>query len=153
MRVDKSGQDERFQDQKSGGEVADQSRTTAAPKRYAKSDVRYWEGKLFHDAYTRDGGRVEGADWSVRIQHQGRRESFPLHTPNKAVAAAKAKQVFSVLIGGGWQEALQRFKPEAVAPVRDNATVGDLIGEVMAIGGLRPKTLGRLCQGLPIDCR
>ena len=140
--MDNNRQNVGFQDRKSGGEVAEQSQpASSAVKRYAKSDLRYWEAKLFHDAYTRDGHRVEGTDWSVRIQHAGRRESFPLHTANKAVAAAKAKEIFLCLTGGGWEEALQRFKPETAKPVVNNATVGDLIREVTAIGGLRPKTL------------
>ena len=140
--MDSNGQKISFQDRKSGGEVAEQLRgASGAGKRYAKSDLRYWEAKLFHDAYTRDGRRVEGTDWSARIQHAGRRESFPLHTPNKAAAAAKAKVIFLCLTGAGWEEALQRFKPEAAKPVVSNATVGDLIREVTAIGGLRPKTV------------
>ena len=140
--MDNNRQNVDFQDRKSGGEVAEQSRpASGAGKHYAKSDLRYWEAKLFHDAYTRDGQRVEGTDWSVRIQHAGQRESFPLHTANRAAGAAKAKEIFLCLIGGGWGEALQRFKPEAAKPVVNNATVGDLIREVTAIGGLRPKTL------------
>ena len=87
-------------------------------------------------------------DWSVRIQHQGRRESFPLGTPNKAAAAAKARDIFFGLSGGGWQETLQRFKPEAATPVLLDATVGDLIREVTAIGGLRSKTLADYAKAL-----
>ena len=146
MRVDKDRQIETYQERKSGGEVAERIR--GGQKRHAKSDVRYWEGKLFHDAYTRDGRRVQGTDWSVRIQHQGRRESFPLDTPNKAAAAAKAKDIFFSLNGGGWENTLQRFKPEAAAPVLGDATVGDLIREVTAIGGLRPKTLADYAKAL-----
>ena len=57
------------------------------------------------------------------------------------MAAAKAKEIFLCLTGAGWEEALQRFKPEAAKPAVGSATVGDLIREVIAIGGLRPKTV------------
>ncbi len=147
--MDTKGRKPTLQDLKSGGEVAEHfepKRTNA--KRYAKSDVRYWESKLFHDAYSRDGKRVQGTDWSVRIQHQGRRESFPLRTPNKTAAGAKAKDIYFALNGAGWEEALQRFKPEAAAPVLTDATVGDLIREVTTIGGLRPKTLADYAKAL-----
>ena len=140
--MDNSRQNIDVQDRKSGGEVAEQLRPTfGAGKRYAKSDLRYWEAKLFHDAYTRDGHRVEGTDWSVRIQHAGRRESFSLRTPNKAAASAKAKEIFLCLTGAGWEEAMRRFKPEAAKPVISDATIGELIREVTNIGGLRPKTV------------
>ena len=54
--MDKSNQKQSGQDGKNGGEMAEKSR--ASKRSYAKSDVRYWEGKLFHDAYTKDGRRI-----------------------------------------------------------------------------------------------
>jgi len=112
-----------------------------------KTDVRYWEQKIFRDAYTRDGIRVAVSDWSVRIQHFHRRETFQLGTPNRAAAAAKAKEIFFCLKGNGWEEALRRFKPEAAKPAKPaepsqstEATVGDLIREAQSLAGVRPRT-------------
>ena len=48
------------------------------------------------------GHALEIEDWSVRIQWRGRRETFNLKTPNKAAAAAKAKEIYSILVGSGW---------------------------------------------------
>ncbi len=104
----------------------------------------YWEQKVFHDAYTRDGERVQMSEWSVRIQHEGRRETFQLETSNKAVAAAKAKEIFFSLRGGGWEEALRRFKPTSASSQENDqkgeATVGDLLKEAETLAGVRTRT-------------
>ena len=119
--------------------MAEQERQ-AQTKRFGKADVRYWEGKLFHDAYTRDGNRICSPDWSVRIQHGGQRDSFPLGTANKTAAAAKARDIYQSLKGAGWEETFRRFKPEAADPEILDATVSDLLREAEAIAGIRPKT-------------
>jgi hypothetical protein len=117
-------------------------------KKHGKADVRYWEVKLFHDGYTREGKRVVSPDWSVRIQHAGRREAFALGTPNKAAGAAKAKSIFQTLKGAGWEEALLRYKPESVRPRILHVTVGDLLREVERVAGIRPKTMSDYSKAL-----
>lgn len=120
------------------------ARHGASPKSYAKTDIRYWEQKIFHDAYTRDGERIQMSEWSVRIQHEGRRETFQLETPNKAAAAAKAKGIFFSLRGGGWEDTLRRFKPTIAKPEKDGgkgeATVGDLLAGAQPLAGVRART-------------
>jgi hypothetical protein len=37
------------------------------------------------------------------MQHEGRRERFPLYTPNKAAAAAKARDIYLFLAANGWE--------------------------------------------------
>ena len=81
-------------DTKSGQEVAKHG--------FGKTDVRYWHDAIFKTKYTRFGHALEIEDWSVRIQWRGRRETFNLKTPNKAAAAAKAKEIYSILVGSGW---------------------------------------------------
>lgn len=144
-----SRQDRPRRNKKSGGEVAEQfRRRKGTNERLAKTDVRYWEAKLFHDAYTRAGERVRQAFWSVRLQHAGRRETLPLGTVNKTAARAKARDIFLCLKGGGWEAALKVYKPEAAKPVISDATVGDLLREVAAIGGLKPKTFADYAKSL-----
>jgi hypothetical protein len=36
-------------------------------------------------------------------KHYGRRERFPLYTPNKAAAAAKARDIYLFLAANGWE--------------------------------------------------
>jgi hypothetical protein len=70
-----------------------------------------WHDAIFKTKYARDGHTVEIEDWSVRIQWRGRRETFNLKTPNKAAAAAKAKEIYTILVGRGWDATLEKFKP------------------------------------------
>ena len=45
----------------------------------------------------------------------GRRERFPLYTPNKAAAASKARDLYVFLATNGWEATLARYrKPKAV---------------------------------------
>jgi hypothetical protein len=95
---------------KSGQEVAKQPNESSA--NFSKTDVRYWQTAIFKPKYTREGETVAIDDWSMRIQWRWHRESFNLKTPNKQAAAAKTKDIYTMLIGAGWDATLERFKPE-----------------------------------------
>lgn len=99
----------------------------------SKADARYWMvGKrlALHDS----------ANYSIQIYKQGHRVWFPLGTPNKKTAAAKAAEIYAVIMAQGWQAALDRYKPSA--PARpDSATVGDLIRTATSVSSARPESL------------
>ena len=105
----------------------------------AKTDVRYWQQAIFHSVYTRDGIRHFVPEWSVKIQHNGRRESFRLGTPNKTAAADKARQIYLKLQSEGWDAALARFKQ---GRTHDSSvtTVGEFLEAVGAIWSGKQKT-------------
>ncbi len=71
----------------------DQDRTST----FSKTDVRYWEPRLF----TRTNGLYQ-----VQMAYAGRQERFPLHTANKAEAATKAKSIYLSLHSKGWDATL-----------------------------------------------
>jgi hypothetical protein len=73
------------------------------------------------------------------MQHRGRREVFPLGTPNKAAAAAKAREIYLCLASMGWDEALTRYKAKGRLPLEPKllVTVGEFISPV------RSTTTGR----------
>ena len=121
---------------KSGQEVAKHG--------FGKTDVRYWHDAIFKTKYTRNGHTVEVEDWSVRIQWRGRRETFNLKTPNKAAAAAKAKEIYSILVGSGWDATLERFKPEMART--SVSTVGDFLTELRGHWSGKPKTFEDYCR-------
>ena len=52
-----------------------------------------WTRRLFKNTYTRSGRRMKVAGWAVKLQHQGRRHTFSLATPNRAAAAVEAKAI------------------------------------------------------------
>lgn len=100
-----------------------------------KGDARYWlqSGKLLRDARSRF--------LVCKIQVNGRRESFPLRTSNKAAAAEKAARIYHDVIALGWEPALAKHKPE---PQRENAkgaTVGKLIEIASSVSTARRHTL------------
>lgn len=114
--------------------------------RYAKTDVRYWQSCLFQAASNHDGKKTVGRDWSVKIQHLGRRETFGLATPNKAVAAGKARDIFLSLKGAGWDATLAKYKPKAKAKTQVVTTVGDFLQAVVANTGGNRKTVEAYCR-------
>lgn len=110
-------------------------------KHHGKTDVRYWQSKLFKPWYTRDGQRRELDQYAVKIQYTGRRENFSLGTPNKAAAAATARGIYVYLTANGWDAALERFKPKSSVVLKTHATVGDFLEELKAKATLKEKTL------------
>jgi integrase len=108
---------------------------------YAKTDVRYWQQAVFRPAYTRLGVRHVLPDWVAKVQYAGRRETFPLETPNKAAAAARARDIFLALQAEGWDAAVARFKPHTQAPDSSVTTVGNFLEAVKGMWSGNPKTL------------
>jgi integrase len=121
---------------KSGQEVAKQN--------FGKTDVRYWYDAIFKPEYRRDGQKLKVGDWAARMQWRGRRETFNLKTSNKAAAAAKAKDIYTLLVGAGWDAALEKFKPEMQR--KAISTVGDFLNELRGHWSGKPKTFEDYCQ-------
>jgi integrase len=101
---------------------------------FSKSDIRYWHGTVFRQTYTSKGKAMRTKDWAMKIRHEGRRETFPLGTPNKAAAAARARDIYASLVTIGWAATVTRFKQsKTIAGKRDGAnhcTVGQFLQAV-----------------------
>jgi hypothetical protein len=69
---------------------------------FPKTDIRFWQTAVFRQPYIIDGRRRLTKEWYARVQFQGKRQFFPLGTPNKAAAAAKARDIFLFLTVNGW---------------------------------------------------
>jgi hypothetical protein len=121
------------ENKKSGGKVAEQRR--------GKGHVDYWKSRLFPRwVRTRDDEEIESPDLAIRIQHAGRREEFNLHTANAATAAAKARDIYLRIVGGGWYPALAEFKPKP-QPRAMVATIGELLAAAEKVAAIRPYSL------------
>jgi hypothetical protein len=131
-----SKQIESVTNKKSGQEVAKQN--------FGKTDTRYWHDVIFKPSYTRDGKMRCVEDWAARVQWRGRRELFNLKTPNKTAAAAKAKEIYTTLVGAGWDAALEKFKPEMQR--KAVSTVGDFLNELRGHWSGKSKTFEDYCQ-------
>jgi integrase len=122
-----------------------------AKQRFSKTDHRYWIPKLFKAAGIRDGKRLESSIWSVRLQYDNGRTTFPLETSNKEAAAARARDIYLFLRTNGWKATLREFKgdisstaptPDAVsAKANSDATLGEFLAELKTVADLKPKTL------------
>jgi DNA-binding NarL/FixJ family response regulator len=69
----------------------------------SKTDLAYWQLRLFKNTFTRQGRRFELKGWRVKIQHLGRRQTFALVSPDRAQAAAEARLIYETILTHGWQ--------------------------------------------------
>jgi len=53
--------------------------------------------RVFRQSYTRNGQSFLAKAWTMKVAHEGRGETFPLGTPNKAEAVASARDVYLFL--------------------------------------------------------
>jgi hypothetical protein len=100
---------------------------------FSKTDVRFWQDCLFRETYRNKGRLCRTSHWSARIQNEGRRERFSLYTPNKAAAAARARDIYLSLVASGWEITLRRYKPSSTAPQKlgsDGGAVGEFLSEL-----------------------
>jgi integrase len=104
-----------------------------------KTHLNFWKKRLFKNSYTRGGQKIEINEWSVKIQHLGRRKTFSLGTTNKELAAGKARDIFVTIVGKGWEAADGVFNP-AMLVRKDDPTLADFFAEVETKAGLKPKT-------------
>jgi integrase len=127
-----------FEDTKNGQEVAKQSGQASQTRFH----VDYWKERLYRKTYTRDGVSHEVPEWSVRLQHLGRREAFALDTANASAAATKAKEIATFLDANGWAVTLAKFKPSPSFRA-EVCTLGDFLADVRRRSHLKPMTVRR----------
>jgi integrase len=124
------------EDSQSGQEVAKQSGQASV----SRFHVDYWRDRIYRKTFTRDGVTHEVQEWSVRLQHLGRRDAFSLGSANASVAASKAKEIATFLEANGWDATVAKFKPSAIAKP-NICTVGAFLADVEARSHIRPRTL------------
>jgi integrase len=113
---------------------------------YGKTDIRYWQAAVFRQSYTRSGLAHRASEWAIKIQHVGRRETFPLGTANKAAAAAKAKNIYLSLRASGWEATVTKFKPKTSVQRPTAITVGEFLKQAIANAGGQSKTTEGYCR-------
>jgi integrase len=110
-----------------------QGETRNSIPEFSKTDIRFWRERLFKR--TTD-------DWQVQIGFAGKQERFPLGTPNKDAAAAKARDIYLSLHAVGWEGARAKFKPWTNAEERvDSPSVGEFLEAVAAVAVVKATTL------------
>ena len=76
---------------------------------FSKTDRRYWKDRVELRTRVTRGSVYTDEDYSVQIQFHGKRQRFPLGTPNKAAAQEQAAHIYRVLASTGWEDALAKY--------------------------------------------
>jgi integrase len=118
------------------------SNQKSSSRNHGKTDVRYWREAVFQPSYTRNGSRRKLDQYAVKLQSVGRRETFPLGTANREIAARKAKEIYFYLRSHGWDETLLKFKPKSRWSSSAAATVGEFVTQVQSVWSGKAKTIG-----------
>jgi DNA-binding NarL/FixJ family response regulator len=74
----------------------------------SKQEPQYWRKRLFKGRYAYKGKQFEARNWSVKIQHLGRRKTFSLRSSRQSQAAAEACELYRALVTAGWREATRQ---------------------------------------------
>ena len=104
----------------------------ALPTR-SKTDLKYWQKRIFKPGYCRDNGeKAQSANYAVEIRFRGRRVKWSLYTPNKEAAAARAKELYLFVQANGWEAAFARYRPKEALPsgARRDVSVREFLCEV-----------------------
>ncbi len=76
----------------------EKSGQAVAKQRFSKSDARYWQEVIIKPTFSRGGQTLCIEEWAARMQWRGRRELFNRRTSNKATAAAKARDIYVMIV-------------------------------------------------------
>jgi integrase len=99
-----------------------------------KSDLRYW----FENGLYKEKGVPH---WYCRFMHKGRREFFPLGTPNRQEAANKARSIYRKVVAEGWEAALAEFRPEYPGAADGIVTVGAFLSALERLSDIPAERL------------
>ena len=105
----------------------------------AKSHRDYWKSRLEKRCYTHKGRLIAVNEWSIRIQHLGKRKSFALGTNNFNTAAIKARDIYLQVVSRGWKATEKQFSPGLVAR-KDDPVLAAFLHQVESESGLTPKS-------------
>ena len=113
----------------------------------SKANLDYWKKRLTRRRFRRsDGSTYQSPDYGIRLTLDGRRVHFNLESPNKEVAAQKAREIWEFYRANGIQAAIEEYKDDRRAKVEnEDPTVGDLFKAHQELRLIRPKTLSTYC--------
>ncbi|MHC1763101.1 MAG: tyrosine recombinase XerC [Verrucomicrobiia bacterium] len=108
----------------------------------------YWEDRVYRPFYTREGKRMEVAQYYVRVKHGDRREQVPLATNTQDEAARRAAKLFKTLKQDGWEVALRLFRPDTEPLKNKSLTVGRYLDLVDEYAPLAPRTFSNYAYSI-----
>jgi len=111
-----------------------------------RTSVNYWRHRV---EQTTSSAGTTNPHLCARITYRGKRVRFNLDTANKDTAASKAAAIYRFISEHGWEEALRKYRPDAVEPPDASnvgVTVGDFIAAVEKFAAVRSQTLRAYVQ-------
>jgi hypothetical protein len=114
-------------------------------RHFPKTDIRFCQSAVFRQPYIVDGQRRLTNEWYARIKFQGKRQFFPLGTPNRAAAAAKARDIFLFLTVNGWPLTVAKYMRNSdptSATHTSEITVGSSLDAVFSVSTKRTTVEG-----------
>jgi integrase len=123
-------------------------RINAEPRtgKFPKTDLRHWEARIHKPTRNRNERKDHAYNWAAFFQYRGRRMCLSLGTPNKAAAAAKARDIYLSLVAGGWERTLEICRPEMEK--RSDLTVGEFLERVKQSADIDVVTLENYAKSL-----
>jgi len=114
----------------------------------SKTHLDYWRLRIKRPFYTRNGIRHEAPNFSVELQHQGRRCNWSLLTPNRDAAAARAKEIYLYLVANGWEASIAKFRPRTIPEPKVNLSIGEYIDQIRRVTSGKGRTLEAYAKSL-----
>jgi integrase len=120
-------------------DISEPEKRHAGGTTHPKSDLRYWRTRVYKPI---SGKGITSNHFMVKLQYQGRRQAFSLHTASSEEAAFKAKSMYQDLVSGGWQFILDKYRPKPPEPTAvTGLTFGDYVALVRSKNLVPDKTL------------
>jgi integrase len=113
---------------------------------HAKTDIRYWQQSIFQRRFKYLGESRAALNYSARFQYLGHRETITLDTPNRAAAAARARDIYLHLIAHGWDQTIAKYRPGMIPPATQAETVGEFLDRIKATSTIRERTIEDYCR-------
>lgn len=131
MNLIKQGHSDSGMKEKTARKLPEKNNTAG----FSKTDARYWlaPGRLF-----KENGCPH---YYCRFAAKGKRGRFALDTPNQRAAAAKAAEIYRMVVASGWDSALEQYRPQTSSETVKPPTVGDLIEAACSISSARRHSL------------
>lgn len=116
-----------------GASDSDGGSRVAHPGR-SRFHAGYWKSRIFH----RTKAGYASPEWSVRLQHEGKRETFSLFTATAKDAADTAREIAVHLEANGWESTLAKYKRRGARTAR--GTLGEFLEGVRGRSTLKAAT-------------
>lgn len=110
------------------------------PFDFSRSDLRYWEQRVYLPAFKGKNGESNSGFYHVKIQAHGERRGVSLKCTALRPAAKLAKSLDDLIRMHGWTRGLAEFRGEKPKP-KITLTLGDYLEEVATTGKIKPLTL------------